>query len=118
MAYVVNETGRDLNAGRFLESEVGVVRKTRQIPASMGTDIGDSKVVLAGTPFPANDATAEGFVYEDVDVTYGDAAGSVVVAGRVYTDQLPVTPESAAVTALSSTGFVFVETKPAVERPY
>lgn len=91
----------------FLESEVGLVLKTHEIPASLGTQEGKYKTVKAGTPFPSNDANAIGFVFEDIDVTDGNMPGSVMVAGRVLADRLTVA--SAAKTALSNKGIVFVD---------
>lgn len=113
------EKGRTFAPGWFLESEVGVVRKTRQISQTGATTAEDgSKYVKMGTVYPANDATAEGFVYEDIDVTTGDMPGSVVLAGRVYEDRLPVTIATAAKTALTGKGFTFIPKSPAVTRPY
>jgi hypothetical protein len=68
-------------------------------------DDGIHKTVPAGTVYPADDATAIGIVYQDVDVTYGDRAGAVLVAGRVLADRLTVTEEAKAVL----TGIVFVD---------
>ncbi len=111
--------GRTFAPGWFLESEVGVVRKTRQIAQTGATENTDgSKYVPMGTIWPANDATAEGVVYEDIDVTSGDMPGSVVLAGRVYEDRLPAAIAEAAKTALSGKGFTFIATSPAVTRPY
>ena len=42
----------------FLESEVGLVLKTREIPETLGVQDGKYKTVAAGTPFPSNDANA------------------------------------------------------------
>ena len=81
----------------FLDSEVGLVTKTAQIPQSMGQTDGDRKTVFAGTVFPANTSAATGIVFQDVDVTDGDAIGSVMVAGRVISDR--VNAASAAQTA-------------------
>lgn len=111
--------GRDFAPGWFLESAVGVVRKTRQISATEGKEREDGgKYVPMGTVWPANDATAEGIVYEDVDVTTGDMPGSVVLAGRVYEDRLPEKLADAAKTALAEKGFTFIAESPAVTRPY
>lgn len=113
------EKGRVFAPGWFLESEVGVVRKTRQIAQAGATDReGGGKYVPMGTVWPANDATAEGIVYEDIDVTDGDAPGSVVLAGRVYEDRLPVALADVAKTALSGKGFTFLAASPSVTRPY
>jgi len=111
--------GRVFAPGWFLESEVGVVRKTRQI-AQEGAETAEdgSKYVPMGTVWPANDATAEGIVYEDIDVTTGDMPGSVVLAGRVYEDRLPTAIAEEAKTALSGKGFTFIATSPVAERPY
>ena len=48
----------------FLDSEVGLVTKTAQIPQSMGQTDGDRKTVFAGTVFPANTSAATGIVFE------------------------------------------------------
>lgn len=119
MSFIHSEQGRSYTPGWFLESEVGVVRKNRQMAqASAETAPNGGKYVPMGTIWPANDATAEGIVYEDADVTTGDMLGSVVLAGRVYEDRLNDTLSEAAKTALSSKGFVFIPTAPAVKRPY
>ena len=63
---VINGTFRP----NFLESEVGLVLKTYQISASLGTeDEFGNKIVAAGTVDPSNDGSAVGIVFEDVDVT-------------------------------------------------
>ena len=84
----------------FLESEVGLVLKTREIPASMGVQDGKYKIVKAGTPFPSDNSNAVGLVFEDIDVTDGNMPGSVMVAGRVLADRLSLA--SAAKTARAS----------------
>lgn len=99
----------------FLESEVGLVLKTREIPASMGVQDGKYKIVKAGTPFPSDNSNAVGIVFEDIDVTDGNMPGSVMVAGRVLADRLSLA--SAAKTALSGKGFTFVDA-PEITRGY
>lgn len=113
------EKGRVFAPGWFLESEVGVVRKTRQISQTGATTRDDgSKYVPMGTVWPSNDANAVGIVYEDIDVTTGDMPGSVVLAGRVYEDRLPAAIATAAKTALTGNGFTFISASPSVTRPY
>lgn len=102
--------------GYFLAHEE-CERKTRQIAQTGATDVNGRKYVKMGTVYPANDATAEGIVYEDVDVTTGNMPGSVVVKGVVYEDRLPVAIANAAKTALTAKGFTFIATAPAVTRP-
>lgn len=83
--------GHTYAPGFFLAHEE-CVRKTRTIPQSMATTTETgAKYVKAGTLFPANDATAIGLVYEDVDVTTGNMPGSVVMRGVVYENRLPIT---------------------------
>ena len=111
-------TGKVYAPGYFLaKDDENCVRETRTIPASKGTTEGGGKYVPMGTIFPANDATAFGIVYEDVDVTTGDMPGSVVTKGIVYEDKLPVALNSAAKTALEGFGFTFIATPPTVTRP-
>lgn len=113
-----NDNGKVYAPGWFLASEE-CTRETRQIAQSGATTAADgSKYVKMGTIYPANNATAIGFVYEDVDVTTGDMPGSVVTKGIVYADRLPVALADAAKTALEGLGFKFVTTAPAVTRPY
>lgn len=102
-------------APNFLESEVGLVLKTHQIPDDLGVAEGSRLVVKAGTPYPADDITAIGLVFTDVDVTNGDAIGSVLVAGRVLIDRLDISEE--AVDVLSAYGLKFVDSTGAVVTP-
>ena len=93
----------------FLDSAVGLVQKTREIPHSMGKDQDNRKIVIGGTPFPSNDANAVGLVFETFDVTDDEKRpGSVIVAGRIIEANLPVTLTEAAKTALEKRGFIFV----------
>lgn len=94
----------------FLDSAVGLVLKTCTVPASMGTDDGAGhKTVAAGTILPANDATAKGILFEDVDVTYGNSEGSLMIAGRVYADRLAAALATEAKTPLTASGIIFVD---------
>ena len=113
MSYVSVEKGTF--RPNFLESEVGLVLKTRQIPQSMGKADGNKKIVAAGPVFPSNDDSAQGIVFETVDVTDGDHAGSVMVAGRVLKARLDI--QSSAETPLKTAGIVFADA-PDVKRGY
>ena len=81
MAFIYEKMqGRNFNAGEFLADNEHCTRLTMNISASLGEEQADgSKVVKGGTKLDG-----VGVVYEDVDVTNGDAAGSVVTAGIVY----------------------------------
>lgn len=48
----------------------------------------------------ANNATAEGILSHDVDVTDGDAVGTIITRGVVYANALPAEIATAAATAL------------------
>lgn len=114
-----NNTSRVFTPGWFLAENENCERKTRQIDSTderVVTAAGGTKFLPMGTIYPANDATAEGIVYEDVDVTTGDMPGSVVLRGTVYENRLPETLAEAAKTALETAGFRFT-TEPAVIRP-
>lgn len=82
--------GQTYAPGYFLVNNEDCTRLTKTIPQTLATTAADgTKYVKMGTVFPANDATAIGIVYEDVDVTVGDMPGSVVTKGEVYEDELP-----------------------------
>lgn len=118
MSFIGKESGVVYAPGYFLAADELCERQTRQIKQSGAkTAENGGKYVPMGTVYPANDATAEGIVYEDVDVTSGDMPGSVVTKGTVYEGRLPVALQTAAKTALSGKGFVFL-TEPTVTRPY
>lgn len=120
MSFIANEeTSKVYAPGWFLAyDDEGCVRETRTImQTGATTEVNGTKYVKMGTVYPANDATAVGIVYEDVDVTTGNMPGSVVTKGIVYEDRLPVAVASAAKTALEGLGFKFIATSPAVTRP-
>lgn len=104
------------NSGpNFLESEIGLVPKTRMIPQSMGVADPDTGrlMVVCGRVYPTNDASAEGIVYPNApdmiayDVTDGDVEGAVMIRGGVWENRLPIAPAAAAVTALEAKGLYF-----------
>ena len=106
--------------GYFLaHNDENITRETKQIAQAGATVVDNTKYVKMGTAYPSNDGNAIGLLYEDVDVTTGDMPGSVVTANaEVYEDRLPVALAGAAKTALAARGFKFIETAPAVTRPY
>lgn len=94
----------------FLESEVGLVRKTCTVSATgVEADEMGYKIVPAGTVYPSNDSKAEGILFEDVNVTMGDHEGSLIVAGRIYSDCLSAELATDAKTALEAVGIKFFE---------
>lgn len=116
----LNETQGQIYApGYFLKNNEDCDRFTFEADASNAAVVTakNGKYLPMGTIYPANDGTALGIVYEDVDVTSGNMPGSLVTRGVVYSDRLPEEPESAAVTALNALGIIFVEDTE-VTRPY
>lgn len=63
------------------------------------------KIVKAGTIYPANDETAEGIIYTDVDVTDGPQPGALIVEAYILKDRLPVEPTAEAIEALKEIKF-------------
>lgn len=54
-------------------------------------DANGRRIYKSGSPYPANDATGVGLVYNDVDVTDGDCEGALCVQAWVLAPFLPVT---------------------------
>lgn len=57
---------------------------------ALATVVGNKKIVKAGTVYPANDATAQGIIMNDVDVTNGDANAALILHGFIKAAALPV----------------------------
>ena len=109
MSFISEIKGKTIGAGYFLADPENCERRTHQMSASKGiAGVYGTKCIPMGTVYPANDNTAEGIVYEDVDVTTGDMPGSLVVSGTVYESRLPVTIATTAKTALTAKGFKFI----------
>lgn len=118
MSFIASDTGKGFLAGYFLVDDENCTRLTKTIKANHAQAVtrpDGSKYVPMGAVIPANDGTAVGILYENIDVSNGDMPGSVVTDGKVYTDRLPAAPAAAAVSAL--TGIKFVATSPAITRP-
>lgn len=73
------------------------------------------KIVKAGSIIPKNDATAKGVLLSDVDVTNGDAPGTLIIHGFVDNAQIiknGITVTAEAMGAMTQVMFVGCETKP------
>lgn len=117
MSFIGEGKGTTYAPGYFLAS-ADCDRKTEQVTQSMATTESDgTKHVKAGTPFPANNSTATGLVYEDVDVTTGTMPASIVKSGVVFSSVFPVVLKSSAISALEAAGIKFVSGS-SVTRPY
>lgn len=109
-------TGMGHAPGWFLADSENCTRVTGQIPA-------DSELVKTapngGKYMPMGSLIMGGIVYEDVDVTYGDAPGSLVTRGAVYLDRLNISSDEAQTVAeeLAESGFTVIPTAPTVTRP-
>ena len=117
-------------AGHFLVDDETCLRQSYTIPADhdlVQTRDDGRKVVPAGAAIPANDGTAIGLLYEDIDVTEGAKMGSIVTKGTVYGDRLPealsedTTTEGGQTTPGAATalaGITVIEATPTITRPY
>lgn len=79
---IEHEYGQELGVLKFFPYQGAAC----VVPATMAT--GGATIVPAGTPFPANNATALGVLLHDVDVSQGDAAGTYVYEGTIDPDKL------------------------------
>lgn len=83
--------------------------------AGVTADSEGKKIVKAGSIIPKNDATAKGVLLSDVDVTNGDAPGTIVIHGFVDNAKLVkngITVTAEAMGAIPQVTFVGCETKP------
>lgn len=122
MSYIGKTEGTGWEAGYFLADDENCVRETRQIAANDSRAItGDNggKYVPAGAPYPAAGPTAEGLLYQPIDISLGAVAGSVVTKGIVIADRIDSDLLTAStITALENKGFIFKSSTAAVTRPY
>lgn len=94
----------------FAEPYTGVARTFYPNESCVVTTPGGRKYIPAGTIYPANDATAKGVVYYDVDVTNGEADGSLLTEAHIKTVKLPKVPSAAAKAAMPNIIFYPLET--------
>lgn len=78
---IVKEYGQDKTILKYFDYKAF----TCLVPQSMAgsADANGLKIVKAGTPFPANNATCKGYLLHDVDVTQGDAEGACIYEGAI-----------------------------------
>lgn len=69
----------------------------------VAADEDGKKIVKAGTPFPANDATCKGYLLHDVDVTQGDAPGTYIFEGSIDNKKLTDTGVTVSAEAKAAT---------------
>lgn len=100
--YFKKEAASQIN---FLASAKFVAFTTQVESAGVVANEEGRKIVPAGTVLPANDATAEGILMHDTDVTEGPQPGSLVVEAYVIPERLPVAPAAEAITALKEIKF-------------
>lgn len=117
MSFTASSTGTTFEAGHFLVDDEQCLRLSATIAANHAQKVtrNGRVIVPMGAVIPANGATAKGILYEDIDVTDGDAFGSIVTKGTIYGDRLPAALDSDAATAL--TGIKVVTSSPTVTRP-
>lgn len=105
-----------INRPNFLGSEVGLITKTITVKKTQETGvetINGRKVVKAGTII---ETPYKGLLFTDVDITDGDALGSLMIAGRYIDAKLPATA-STKVAEFEKQG-LYAIVEGAVTRPY
>ena len=117
MSFTASAQGTTFEAGWFLVDDESCLRETATVAANHAQKVtrNGRVIVPMGAVIPANGATAKGILYEDIDVTDGDAPGSIVTKGVIYEDRLPASLDSDAKTAL--TGITVISAAPAAIRP-
>ena len=103
MPYVKHSSAERIN---FLGSSKYVTFTKEISDAGVTANADGKKIVPAGTVWPANDATAEGIVFNDVDVTTGPQPGAVLVEGYIIEARLPVAPDALAKPELTKITFM------------
>ncbi len=88
------------NTPEFLASAHFINFTTTVSDEGVVADENGKKIVKAGTVLPANDATAKGILFHDVDVTYGPQPAALMVEGYVLEERLPEPLSVEAKTAL------------------
>lgn len=117
MAFIENSQGVTYNPGYFLADAENCTRITKNFKSDDSSNItvktaaNGSKYVPMGSVYKES-STPIGIVYEDVDVSAGEAAGSVVIAGTVYKDRLADGAELSEVD-----GITVIDKAPEVTRP-
>lgn len=116
MSMISSTTGTTFEAGFFLVDDERCTRQSMTVAANHAQRVtrNGRTIVPMGAVIPANGATAKGILYEDIDVTDGAAAGSVVTEGTVYGNRLPAALDPDTATALTDITFLM---EPTVTRP-
>lgn len=89
----------------FPDHYVGVAHTFSQNDAAAVT-VDGRKIIKAGTIYPANDQTAIGVVFSDMDVTDGDRTGTIIIHGFIKKAALPANPSANAIAALNMIKFL------------
>ena len=97
------ETGKQILA--FPEPYVCVAHTFLKNDAA-ATTVEGRKILKAGTIYPANDGTAVGIIFNDLDVTDGDESGAILLEGYVKKAALPVEPSDEAIAAMKKITFL------------
>ena len=108
MSFHNKTEGYAYEAGWFLVHPELCERETRMAPQeNYSTDAFGNKYHEAGSVYSGDDG-AEGFYYENVDVTSGPMPASVVTKGTVDTNKLPGGITESTAEALIEKGFKFI----------
>lgn len=123
MGFYSKSEGNVYAPGWFLQHPELCERETRMVGVRIGgggqmgeiSNVDGKRFVRMGTVYPKYGSDAEGFVYEDVDVTSdGYVPASVVTRGTVDVTRLDYQLNSTTANALMEKGFVLVGYEEAV----
>lgn len=98
MKSIVREYGQPIEILKFFDYKGAPCMVS---DSGVSADANGLKIVKAGTPWPANNATCKGILLHDTDVTYGPAAGTYVFEGSI--DVKKLTKNGITVTAEAKT---------------
>ena len=107
-----------LNRPNFLASEVGLRTITYTFSSSFANAVTENgrKIIKAGTIYPANDTTAVGIVFQDVDITDGDKSEALMVGGVYLADKLNAVVSTTALPVFQAKG-LFAQETPSITVP-
>ena len=102
IAVTVDDTGITPNA-----DGKKIVPKGTIMGGTTGSTLADDTIPVAEKNTQGVDAdSAEGVLFNDVDVTYGPASGAMIIHGFIDLNKLPAAPAAAAVTAMKMVQFI------------
>ena len=101
VAVTVDSAGITANADGKKIVKAGTI-----VGGKTGPVLASENEVVVKKNIATNGASAEGVLLDDVDVTYGNASGAMLIHGFIAIDKLPETPIADAVAVLKQITFI------------